>query len=521
MKPNKVVMVAPEFYPQTMVGGLAMAVSGLAKALQSTGTEVHVVIPAYYNEWNSKSFNKEPFYKPSNSFGQSQKFSVAHSVVDGINLHHVDCANLGLPFAKPETYSLDYSPRVTDLARRQAAENLFKSGLVFSSTIPRALEESGLKDVGLIHLHEWMTAGASYWLRQNPAFSGKPILLTIHNANYSGTFPVPKELPRKEPLFSWVVKDSPYNQMTEGNSLVVDGNPFSSLLEFGLFYADLVNTVSPSEAQEVLAGRSGVDPKIIEVLRKKGLEGILNGLDHAVMNPKTDPAITQYDPLDFESLSQGKKVNKGRLQEVINSYKSNTWGEKCEKIQINPDCFLVSMMARLTEQKSIDEVIQAAEQIKQMEGVQLLVMGEPCSYDIGEKVKKLSGNAYCYPRFSGAPLQHLVLGASDAILAVSREEPCGYTPMEGMRYGCAPIVTMVGGHRDYIRVFDGENGFGFVVTPEPSQIAKSIDQTNKAFQNKDIWKQITRNAASEDLSWQGPRDSLGKYLELYSRVTKE
>lgn len=518
MKPKKVVMVTPEFYPHTMIGGLAMGVSGLSNALQSQDIDIHVIMPSYYDYEDSKKFNPNgPYYLSSR---YCNNFNISNSEIKGINLHHIDCANLGIPFAKPETYSLNYSPDVSNLALRRHTEELFRTGLVFSSTIPKALKESKLLDADIVHLHEWVSAGAAYWIRKNPELSSKPILLTIHNANYIGKFPVSKERPRESLIFPWGGKESVYNKMTEGNSLVADNKQFLSLLEFGLEYCDLANTVSQTEAREVLNGRQGVDPRIVEVLNKKGLEGVLNGLDHNVMDPKNDKIIGQYDPLDFKDLTSTKILNKDLLEKTIDILAAEVLGRLYRKISINPDGFLVTMMARLTSQKCIDQVLQAAKEINEIQGLQLLVIGEPDDPNFNNKIIPLKEykNVYIYPSFSGTRLKHLALGASDAILAVSREEPCGYTPMEGMRYGCAPIATMVGGHKEYIELFNGEKGFGFEVTPYPQDIVKSLRTANQVFKDKEKWSKVTRNAASKDMSWQGPNDSLGKYLGLYSRL---
>ena len=190
---------------------------------------------------------------------------------------------------------------------------------------------------------------------------------------------------------------------------------------------------------------------------------------------------------------------------------------------MDPNKPLVSMLCRLTDQKSIREVIDIAERIGRTEDVQLLIVGEAENESIRRNALNLSmrhtSRVFWYPYFAGPDLQHRILAASDGILQASKWEPCGYTQLEGMAYGALPIVTQVGGHKDTVIPFSGEEGYGIIIEkPMCEDILIGIGRFISLFQNENARRTAVMNAVNADFTWCGPNDSVGKYIKLYEKA---
>ena len=91
----------------------------------------------------------------------------------------------------------------------------------------------------------------------------------------------------------------------------------------------------------------------------------------------------------------------------------------------------------------VDELVVA--------GGRLVVLGS------GERAREgFAGAALRHPGKVGVitgydeRLSHLIQGGADVMLVPSRFEPCGLTQLYGLRYGCVPLVSRVGGLADTV-----------------------------------------------------------------------
>ncbi len=119
-------------------------------------------------------------------------------------------------------------------------------------------------------------------------------------------------------------------------------------------------------------------------------------------------------------------------------------------------------------------------------------------------------------------LSHLLQAGSDAILIPSRFEPCGLTQLYGLRYGCIPVVSRVGGLADTI--IDANDagmaagvatGVQFAPTDEPSYV-NALARTAALFHDQRRWREMQRCGMRADVSWQR---SAAQYAALFRGLT--
>ena len=82
------------------------------------------------------------------------------------------------------------------------------------------------------------------------------------------------------------------------------------MLKAGCVFADRINTVSPSYAEEIKTPYFGEGLQGILTARSHELSGIINGIDKQVFDPETDPLI----PATMTGPMKGKAADKAALQ---------------------------------------------------------------------------------------------------------------------------------------------------------------------------------------------------------------
>lgn len=106
---------------------------------------------------------------------------------------------------------------------------------------------------------------------------------------------------------------------------------------------------------------------------------------------------------------------------------------------------LIVSMGRLTPEKGIDDILNAAQEIAR-ENVQLVVWGDG-DESYTEKLKQLdkAGTLVFFPKLCEFSEMCEAMHAADFYLMPSKKEACGLQAMKAARMGCVPIVTDVGG----------------------------------------------------------------------------
>jgi starch synthase len=349
----------------------------------------------------------------------------------------------------------------------------------------------------LIHCHDWHTAIVPNWLktlyRDDPFFQGTACVYTIHNLAYQGIFGHRVlEIAGVDEFGFLAHPDIPH---------------LSDAVDFmgrGIYYADLVTTVSETYAAEILTPELGerLDPLLRD--RRDRLFGVLNGIDAEINDPSRDPLLAAHYSADDLS---GKTLCKADLQREAG-------------LPVRPDVPLLGAISRLADAKGFDLIDQVIETLLRDHHAQIVILGT------GEQRyhERLTSLRARYPdqlavflTFKAALAQKIYAGA-DLFLMPSKFEPCGLGQMIALRYGTIPVVRATGGLADTVQDYDpasGEgNGFTFVPY-EPLALYGALVRSLEHYRDQETWMRIMQQAMAADHSWDA---SARRYVELYRRA---
>ena len=275
-----------------------------------------------------------------------------------------------------------------------------------------------------------------------------------------------------------------------------------SYLKAGLYFSDVLTTVSPTYAREIQTRMGGEGLHGLLSNRASRLQGLLNGVDQEEWNPRTDPHIDSH--FDADDLS-GKARCKAALQRELG-------------LAERADAPLFGVVSRFVEQKGIDLALSVISTIVDAGG-QIAILG---SGDPGLEWH-VRGAAGAMPAQVAARigydegLSHRIQAGCDALLVPSRFEPCGLTQLYAMRYGTVPVVRRTGGLADtVIDVDEGTAGTGFVFDHADSDdLIGAVRRAVALFHQPDAWQTVMRTAMAQDFSW----DRVARdYIALYGET---
>ncbi|MCJ7575355.1 MAG: glycogen synthase [Dehalococcoidia bacterium] len=460
--------IASEAFPLAKVGGLADVTSSLAIALQDFGHEPCLILPKYGSI-------KAPVQ-------DVQGKSVAVSLMGHSEQVALKMTRLKKRIPVYLVENDDYFGTEEIYTRDELKRFLF-----FSLTIPAIISRLNLHP-DIIHCHDWHTALTPLWLKK--AKIKLPCIFTIHNLAYQGSFD------------QQFLSDSGLSSVWQ--EYIPVSAPRSSLnfMSQGILLADIVTTVSPSYASEILTPQYGEGLEQLLNYRRNELYGIVNGIDYDEYNPATDPYLERnYDSTTINRRSD----NKLALQ------------RKCRLPQ-DLDTPLVGMVSRLEEQKGIDLLLQAVDQFIVETRAQLVILGHGREH----YHKLLAAAALKYPErisvfiATDERLARLIYSGSDMFLMPSRFEPCGLGQMIAMRYGAIPVVRHTGGLADTVRDVAEANGNGFVFQSYAFlDMLEAIKRAEESFYHRSEWQNLMRHNMKLDFSW---KVSARKYEQIYLRA---
>ncbi len=472
-----ILFVTSEMAPWVKTGGLGDVAAALPAALHRTRHDVRVLIPAYPALLKAFPDAQQVAELPSLAPALPPARLLA-AEADGLPLLLLDCPAL---FDRPGNPYLNAQGH-------DWADNGIRFGLLSRVAARLGQPASPLGwQPDVVNLNDWQSALAAAWLHYE---GGAASVLTVHNIAFQGNFAAELLPALGLPAHAWRFDGVEYHEQL-------------SFLKAGLQLATLISTVSPTYAGEIQDEAFGYGLAPLLRHRAGALRGILNGVDTALWNPTTDPALAA--PYAANRLA-AKRQNKRALQREMGLNEAD-------------DRPLFGIISRLTAQKGLDLVLTLGEGITHLPA-QLAILGS------GDKTME-AGFTDLAARFPGQiavklgfdeALAHRIEAGADSFLMPSRFEPCGLNQMYSLRYGTPPIVRATGGLADTVIDVNNEtladktaNGF-VIADATPHELWLALERATRCWHDRKQWQRIQQNGMRHDFSWE---HAAHDYVTLY------
>jgi starch synthase len=469
-----VLFVAAEVAPHLKTGGLADVAGALPPALRAAGHDVRVVMPRYQVLRQRGAAAVGPIAATFLPAGERQEELRVWRVSESATpIYQLD---IPAAFERASTYG------DRDDDRRFI---LFARGVL--ALVQHLREVEGWQP-DVIHLNDWHAALVANYLKTYYAYTFGHIatVFTIHNLAYQGQF---------SPVTMSIAG------LSEGGLIENGLGPrIASSFNFmarGIRFSDIVSTVSPTYAQEIMTSEYGERLDALLRARRDRVVGILNGIDAETYDPSTDTALAAPFSADDPA---GKVACKAALQRELG------WPDE-------PERPVLGIVTRLVDQKGLDLLHHVMPWLLTQTDAQLVLLGSGqanLESAFRQHAQAHPGRVAARIGFDTAFAQRIYAG-SDAFLMPSRFEPCGLGQMIALRYGSVPIVRATGGLADTVR--EGYEGNGFRFHPyEASHFADAIGRALHAFRDREGWAMLRERGMREDNSW---THAAAQYAGLY------
>jgi starch synthase len=472
----RVGFITSEVASLAKTGGLADVALALPQALADMGVEISVVMPKYRAVEGKAQMN------------EVARFSVP---IEGIDRTCIAYRGT-LPGGRVPVYFLGHDPyfdRPALYGEGAEYEDALERFAFFSRAALQLFAEiEWIPDI--LHVNDWHASLIPAYLRDGvvPELSDTRTMLTIHNLGYQGVSPW------AQAEVTGLSEDAltPYRQGERIN-----------LLKGGILGVDLINTVSPSYAQEILHEGAGLEEALRS--REKSLFGVLNGVDMRVWNPKTDEHLwARYDVEQPE----GKHENRRKLQEALG-------------LNRDPQVPILGAISRLASQKGFDLIMEGFDRMMAMD-VQFVLLGTgDAVYEEFFRAAQQTypGSVASLITFS-EEWAHRIEAAVDIFLMPSHYEPCGLNQQYSLLYGTVPVVRATGGLKDTVIELnpDADTGNGFSFTQSTADaFLEAVGRAVRTYkEHPEVWKRMMQRGMSDDRSW---RSAAQEYFSLYRRLT--
>jgi len=479
-----VAFLTAECFPYVKTGGLADVSGSLPKAMEKLGCDIRVFLPLYntINTFDNVLYLNEEFKNIPITIGDTThtfNFWEGKMPDSKVPIYFIDC-----PYyyhrGKPYTNDRDEDER-----------------FIFFQLACLELMQRLEWAPDIINCNDWQTGLIPAYLKfkynWDTLFENTKTVISIHNIGYQGRFS-PISIEKAGLSLEQFYPEGPYEL----------DNSFS-FLKAGIWYADVITTVSPTYAKEIQTKEYGSGLQGVLQIKRNKLFGILNGIDTDEWNPRTD----KYIPVNYskKNIEEKTKLKKYLAKEAGFKYKE--------------DVPVIGIVTRLTGQKGLDLIMPIFHELMQLP-IQMVVLGS--GEEKYEEFIEHAAQAYTdkFVEYIGYnnELSHLITAGADMFLMPSLYEPCGLNQMYSLKYGTVPIVRKTGGLADTVQDYhehDEEgNGFSFELAT-PNALFETIKRALKVYKDEDDWQKIMLRGMSEDFSWE---KSAKEYYKVYETLIK-
>ena len=477
----KILFAAAEVAPFSKAGGLSDVVGSLPKALEKDA-EIAIFTPLHgcvdRAKWGIKELENSEMWI---TFGNSpHKFKLHMTKLPGTNINVFFVENEWYFSCFQEIY-----PKWLDT--RYEHERYVAFSL---ATLEYAKQLNFKADI--IHSNDWHTAMIPLYIKANYKFDefwkDTKNVFEIHNLAYQGIW-------FEDILdFANMRKDIVYNEWgCEHYGRV-------NWMKGAINYSDKVLVVSPKYADEILGDEFGEGMDYTLRGHRGKINGILNGIDYEVFNPKTDKNLVKN--YDIKSIKHKEENKKAILKEFGLEYKK--------------DRPLIALISRLVDQKGLDLIRQVENDLMNLDADFIFLgSGDKAYEDMFIWLSNNTSNIRTYVGYR-ADLANLIYAGSDFFLMPSKFEPCGLSQLIAMRYGSLPIVRVTGGLDNTVVGYPLDNSTGFKFWGYNGWAMKgAIQCALEVYKDKYTLNAMRESAMKADFSW---TESSKKYLELYKSL---
>ncbi|MCL6264984.1 glycogen synthase [Flagellimonas myxillae] len=490
-------------------GGMGDVVRDVPRQISERGDKVHVIVPSYsrlHQEGLFKanlnfslrglSYTAELYeVKPKKEFPNIVHYVLHHPEIEAGDIAHIYHNDPEEPFY---TDAIKY--------------------FIFGTAVAEAIKKGAFGDLDIVHLHDWHASLLLFLREYHQEYTNlKDIrfVYSIHNLAIQGIRPFDDNYSSVRNWFPDVIFD---------HRMLMDYRyqDCINLMAVGIRFADAVHTVSPSYKEDVMKpssppefiGGESLEEDLRTADEEGRLFGILNGCNYKNINVEEKGFIYRNT---VKALFRW-------LQEESKKYKADFLahtGEKIMEFVDNRPKFIVSSVARLTEQKfyffrrSPEAFVEILKKLEKIDGIfMLLGTGAPEYEELFRKLSYEHKN-FVFTNGQSENLIDSIYLESDLYFMPSLFEPCGISQMLAMRNGNPCLVHHTGGLKDTVKHM--KTGFSFDGETYDDKIKNMLDSFDQALgvykKDKETWKKIQAAAKRKRFTWKKSVDNY--YKDLY------